>query len=91
MNKIAAAKEIEATYRGITGGGETISLLKIWNEIGGAAIMTWTDFEAGVKHLATRQQDSILMPALYPWQYRKSELDAVVVYGAQECNTLYII
>lgn len=89
MNKIAAAREIEATHRGITGGDETVSLLAIWNEMGRDAAMTWEDFAAGVKHLA-RTTDAMLSPALYPSQYKGSELVRTVQYGAQECNTLYI-
>ncbi len=90
MNKIAAAKEIRATHLGMTRGGETISLLKVWNEMGRDAAMSWDDFAAGIKHLALTSDDVIVSPALYPWQYRQDELDAVVGFGGQNHNTLYI-
>ncbi len=90
MNKIAAAKEIRATHLGMTGGSETVSLLKVWDEMGRDAAMSWENFSAGVKHLAISSDDVIVSPALYPWQYKQDELDAVVNFGGQNHNTLYI-
>lgn len=89
MNKIAAAEEIEATARNM-GAGETISLLRIWNEIGGAAVMSWTDFSEGVKHLARNVDGVLLSTALYPWEYTQAELNKTVWYGGKERNTLLV-
>lgn len=89
FNAKAAAREIKATCIGM-GHGDTLPLRRVWHEIGGENVMAWTEFQAGVVHLARTDEDVMISPALYPVLYKPSELEAVVRFGGRDCNTIYI-